>query len=338
MSDRKILTNQFLNQSGWGNATQSHLAGDASNRSYLRLTRNHTGETAVLMDAPPKTGEDIQPFVAITTHLMSLDLSPPRILAQDEQHGFLLIEDLGDALFAWLVDDNPDMERTLYRAAVDVLIQLHQHPAPDGLLDYTPAVMAEYIGPVFEWYHPATPDEVAAITAEMETVLTKYCTAPPVVMALRDYHAENLLWLPDRIGTKCVGLLDYQDAVIAHPSYDLVSLLEDARRDVSAKLQTEMIDRYTSATGSDPQTFHAAYCANGAQRNLRILGIFARLCMIAGKPDYIDLIPRVWGHLKQDLSHPALANLNRLVFAALPEPTPNVLQRLKSKCTNPPTP
>ncbi|MCF6314840.1 MAG: phosphotransferase [Marinosulfonomonas sp.] len=337
MSDRKTLANRFLSQSGWGNASQAHLAGDASNRSYLRLTRNDTGETAVLMDAPPKTREDIQPFVAITTHLTGLNLSPPRILAQDKQHGFLLIEDLGDALFARLINDNPDMEQTLYRAAVDVLIQLHQHPAPDGLLEYTPTVMAEYIGPVFEWYHPATPDEATAIITEMESVLTEYCSAPPV-MALRDYHAENLLWLPDRAGTKRVGLLDYQDAVITHPSYDLVSLLKDARRDVPAKIQTEMIDRYIVATRSEPQTFHTAYCANGAQRNLRILGIFARLCVVAGKPGYIDLIPRVWGHLKQDLSHPALANLNRLVFAALPEPTTDVLQRLKSKCTNPPTP
>ncbi len=337
MSDRKTLANQFLTQSGWGNASQIHLAGDASNRSYLRLTRSDTGETAVLMDAPPKTGEDIRPFVAITSHLMGLDLSPPRILAQDEQHGFLLIEDLGDALFARLINDNPDMEQTLYRAAVDVLIQLHQHPAPNGLLNYTPTVMAEYISPVFEWYHPTTPDKVAAITAEMESVLTTYCSTRPV-MALRDYHAENLIWLPDRIDTKCVGLLDYQDAVIAQPSYDLVSLLEDARRDVPAEIQTEMIDKYTAETGTDPQAFHAAYCAQGAQRNLRILGIFARLCIIAGKPDYIDLIPRVWGHLKRDLSHPALTRLNRLVFAALPEPTADVLQRLKNKCTKSPMP
>ncbi len=337
MSDRKTLVNQFLSQSGWDNASQVHLAGDASNRSYLRLSHSDTGETAVLMDAPPKTGEDIQPFVAITAHLIGLGLSPPRILAWDEQHGFLLIEDLGDALFARLVRDDSGMEQTLYRAAVDVLIQLHQHPAPDGLLNYTPTVMAEYISPVFEWYHPATPDEVVAITAEMESVLTTYCTALPV-MALRDYHAENLIWLPDRAGTKRVGLLDYQDAVIAHPSYDLVSLLEDARRVVPTKIQSEMIDRYTNATDTEPQIFHAAYCANGAQRNLRILGIFARLCVVAGKPDYIDLIPRVWDHLKQDLSHPALINLNRLVFAALPEPTTAVLQRLKSKCTNPPTP
>ncbi len=325
--------NQFLAQNSWGEATQKHLAGDASNRSYLRLHRD-TGETAVLMDAPPTSGEAIRPFVAITDHLRGLGLSAPRILAQDEHNGFLLIEDLGDALFARLIRNSPDQEHTLYSAAVDVLVELHEHQPPDDLLDYSPAVMAQYIAPAFEWYHPA---EMGAAATELESVLTRYCTAPPV-MTLRDYHAENLLWLPERDGTRRVGLLDYQDAVKAHPSYDLVSLLEDARRDVPADIQNAMIDRYIAATGADPETFRTAYAAQGAQRNLRILGVFARLCIVAGKPAYIDLIPRVWDHLKHDLSHPALAKLNRLVLAALPEPTPDFLQRLKSKCANPPTP
>lgn len=337
MPDRNALTAQFLDTCGWGTARQTHLAGDASNRSYKRLTRHNTGETAVLMDAPPNDGEDIRPFVTITNHLLDLNFSAPRILAQDAENGFLLIEDLGDALFARLISDQPDMERRLYRAAVDVLVELHQHPVPDGLLDYSPSIMANYIAPVFEWYHPTAADIVTTITRELEIVLGKYCTASPV-MALRDYHAENLLWLPDRSGIQRTGLLDYQDAVTAHPSYDLVSLLKDARRDVSADIQTEMIDRYIKATDTDPDTFRIAYSAQGAQRNLRILGIFARLCISAGKPAYIDLIPRVWGHLKTDLSHPALAKLNALVLKALPDPTPDFLQRLKQQCKNSPTP
>lgn len=325
--------NQFLTQNGWGDASQNHLAGDASNRSYLRLHRN-TGETAVLMIAAPTSGENIRPFVTITNHLRGLGLSAPRILARDEKQGFLLIEDLGDDLFARLIRDNPELEHTLYSAAVDVLVELHQHPPPNDLLDYSPAVMSQYIAPTFEWYHPA---EMNVVATELESVLTKYCTTPPV-MALRDYHAENLLWLPKREGTQRVGLLDYQDAVKAHPSYDLASLLEDARRDVPTDIQNTMIDRYITATGSDTQTFRTAYAAQGAQRNLRILGVFSRLCIVAGKPDYIDLIPRVWNHLKHDLSHPALAKLNKLVFKTLPEPTFDFLQRLKRKCTNPPTP
>ena len=330
MSSRATLAEQFLNKSGWGNATSEHLAGDASNRSYRRFFRNRN-ETAVLMNAPTSQGEDIRPFVKMTNHILSLDLSAPRILAQDEQNGFLLIEDLGDDLFARLIQDKPEMEQTLYSVAVDVLVQLQQHPSPSGLLNYSPSIMADFITPIFEWYYPSDPDAQTAIKTELEFVLLKSCTLDPV-MSLRDFHAENLLWLPNRNGTKRAGLLDYQDAVLAHPSYDLVSLLKDARRDVPAHIQTDMIARFVNSTNIDPETFYAAYCANGAQRNLRILGIFSRLCIVSGKPDYIDLIPRVWGNLKQDLDHPEMAKLNTLVFDALPEPTPDILQRLKSKC------
>ena len=330
MSDRNAFVSLFLDRAGWGNATQKHLAGDASNRSYVRLHCDKNDETAVLMDAPPSRGETIQPFVNITNHLRDLGFSAPCILAQDKQHGLLLIEDLGDALFARLCIELPEQEHALYCEAVDVLIQLHQHQPPAGLLDYNPAVMAEYIAPAFEWYHPARMDDVAA---ELERVLTKYCIARSV-MALRDFHAENLLWLPDRKGIKRVGLLDYQDAVMAHPSYDLVSLLEDSRRNVPTKIQNDMIARYIAATQVDMQMFRAAYAVQGAQRNLRILGVFARLCIVMGKPGYIDLLPRVWGYLKHDLSHPDLAKLNNLVFTTLPEPTPEILQNLKDKCAS----
>ena len=329
MSDRTALITRFLAGSGWGDATRSHLAGDASNRSYQRLQMN--GKTAVLMDAPPDHGEDIRPFVTITNHLLTLGFSAPRILAQDARNGFLLIEDLGDDLFAKLIQTSPEMELPLYCAATDVLIKLHQSPPPDHLPDYNPAVMADYIAPLFEWYHPA---DATPIQNELQTVLTRYCTAPPV-MALRDYHAENLLWLPDRDGIKRVGLLDYQDAVKTHPAYDLVSLLKDARRDVPAAIETAMINHYITTTGTNPDTFRAAYAALGVQRNLRILGIFASLCINAGKPHYIDLIPRVWTQLTELLTHPALTTLQSLVQDTLPEPTPDHLQRLKSQCAKP---
>ena len=332
MPDRPNLIRRFLAGSGWGNATRSHLAGDASNRSYQRLQMN--GKTAVLMDAPPDHGEDIRPVVTITNHLLTLGFSAPRILAQDAGNGFLLIEDLGDDLFAKLIQTSPEMELPLYCAATDVLIKLHQSPPPDHLPDYNPAVMADYIAPLFEWYHPA---DATPIQQELQTVLTEYCTATPV-MALRDYHAENLLWLPDRGGIKRVGLLDYQDAVKTHPAYDLVSLLKDARRDVPAAIETAMINRYITTTGTNPDTFRAAYAALGVQRNLRILGIFASLCINAGKPHYIDLIPRVRAQLTELLTHPALTTLQTLVLEILPEPTPDHLQRLKSQCAKPRTP
>ncbi len=337
MTSRNALVDCFINKSGWGDALKSDLAGDASNRRYLRLKRQGTNETAVLMDAPPNRGEDIKPFIKITNHLRNTGFSAPQILSQDKQHGFLLLEDLGNNLFAPLINNSAELEYPLYCAAVDVLIQLHKFPPPNDLLNYSPKIMADYISPVFEWYQTAITGApasgMARVTEELEAILTKYCGAPPV-LALRDYHTENLIWLPKRSGIKRVGLLDYQDAVLAHPSYDLVSLLEDARRDVPENIQKKMFHRYITATNTNHAAFRIAYNAQGAQRNLRILGIFARLCLAAGKPGYIDLIPRVWAHLENNLSHPALASLKDLVFETLPKPTPNILQRLKEKCAS----
>lgn len=337
MTNRDVLADCFINKSGWGDAAKKHLAGDASNRRYLRLERQATNETAVLMDAPPNRGEDIKPFIKITNHLRSTGFSAPKILATGKQHGFLLLEDLGNNLFAQLIRNNPELEETLYCAAVDVLIQLHKYPPPNDLLNYAPKMMADYTSPVFEWYQTAITGApvsgLAEITEELEAVLVKYCGAPPA-LTLRDYHAENLIWLPKRSGIKRVGLLDYQDAVLAHPSYDLVSLLEDARRDVPENIQEKMFQRYITATNTNSSIFQIAYNAQGAQRNLRILGIFTRLCLAAGKPDYIDLIPRVWAHLENNLSQPALTPLRELVFKTLPKPTPNILQRLKEKCAS----
>jgi aminoglycoside/choline kinase family phosphotransferase len=335
MSERTGLANAFLARNGWGNAKKSHLAGDASNRSYTRLLQFGSNQTAILMDAPPDHGETVEPFIRITNHLNLTNLSAPNIFAKDEQNGFLLLEDFGDDLFATLIKANPELELVLYGAAVDVLIQMHQSQPPDGLLDYSPAVMANYISPVFDWYHSVISENTACdhtgISTVLETVLTTHCSNRRV-LALRDYHAENLLWLPDRDGIKRVGLLDYQDAVTAHPAYDLVSLLEDARRNVPTIIQESMIKRYVTATQDDEEGFRIAYHAQGAQRNLRILGVFARLCLVAGKADYIDLIPRVWAHLMNDLSHPALSTLRECVLQSLPEPSPKIRQRLKDKC------
>ena len=149
---------------------------------------------------------------------------------------------------------------------------------------------------------------------------------------LRDYHAENLLWLPDRPGLRKVGLLDFQDAMRGHRAYDLVSLLQDARRDVSRDTEILMITHYVDHWGGNPASFDTAYHVLGTQRNLRILGVFARLCLRDGKAHYLDLIPRVWGYLIRDLDHAALGPLRAIVHEILPPPTETVLQRLKSKC------
>ena len=177
----------------------------------------------------------------------------------------------------------------------------------------------------------------ARFQAAFEPLLQQYTGAAPVLIQ-RDYHAENLLWLPGRDGIARVGLLDFQDALRGHPAYDLVSVLQDARRDVAPALETLMIARYCAASGQDRDAFETAYHLLGAQRNLRILGVFARLCMRSGKAHYIDLVPRVWGLLQRDLAHPALEPVRGLVAESLPAPTETTLKRLKSRCATVPTP
>jgi hypothetical protein len=154
-------------------------------------------------------------------------------------------------------------------------------------------------------------------------------------MVLRDYHAENILFLPDRSGTARAGLLDFQDALLGHRAYDLVSLVQDARRDVRADTAEACITHYCTATGQAETPYRASLAVLGAQRNLRILGVFARLAATRGKPHYIDLIPRVWAHLQNDLAHPLLAPVKEVLDTALPAPSPDHLTRLKSPCPMP---
>jgi aminoglycoside/choline kinase family phosphotransferase len=334
MTDRAQAVTDFLRASGWQDAETRPLAGDASNRRYLRL-RAHDGARAVLMDAPAERGEDVGAFARIARHLSGLGLSAPRILAEDSATGFLLLEDLGDALFARVLETDPGQEARLYEAATDVLVDLHRHPPPPGLAPYSPQLMADMAALAFDWYAfggtgAETPAR-AAFHADMKALLERHAPRSDVLIQ-RDYHAENLLWLPDRAGVARVGLLDFQDAMRGHRAYDLVSVLQDARRDVPPAIETAMIDRYVAATGVEAETFVAAYHCLGAQRNLRILGVFARLCLRDGKAKYVDLIPRVWGLLQRDLAHPALRGIAAHVQDSLPAPDPALLERLRQQC------
>ncbi|WP_421702277.1 aminoglycoside phosphotransferase family protein [Aliiroseovarius sp.] len=331
MADRVALITDFLTRAGWGNAKRAPLAGDASARCYERLTRG--ADIAVLMDAP---GGDIRPFTRVARHLSGLDLSAPEILAEDTTNGLLLLEDFGDALYARLVEAAPSCEEALYVEAVEVLIALHSHPAPAWAPDFGPATMTEAIAPAWDWYAKGITGSTAgqeAAQAELGTLLAE--TASDPVLILRDYHAENLFWLPDRDGTARVGLIDFQDALAGPRAYDLISLTEDARRDVDPALADRLIAHYATRTGQHAETFRLAAATCAAQRNLRILGIFARLSLHFGKPHYIDLIPRVWGLLQRDLEHPRLARLRECCH--LPEPTPDNLQILRDKCGTIPT-
>ncbi|WP_296765418.1 phosphotransferase [Sediminimonas sp.] len=339
MTARDPLRRRFLTQAGWAAASRAPLAGDASNRRYERLSAGT--RRAVLMDAAPDSGEDIRPFLRIARFLAAHGFSAPRILAEDSDNGFLLLEDLGDALYARVVEENPTLETPLYEAATDVLVALHRLAPPPDLPAYTPALMTEMSALAWQWYATGAgrPDDTAKerFCAAFEPLLRAYAGEAPVLIQ-RDYHAENLIWLPERDGVARVGLLDFQDALRGHPAYDLVSVLQDARRDVAPALEQDMIARYCAATGENSDSFARAYHLLGAQRNLRILGVFARLCLRGGKAHYIDLIPRVWGLLQRDLAHPALASVRTLITDSLPPPTRQTLQRLKSRCATTQTP
>ena len=332
MGGRDSLIDGFVADAGWAGAAVSPLAGDASNRRYLRL-RRADGESAVLMDAPGERERNIGAFARIAGHLRGLGLSAPNILRSDEAAGLLLAEDLGDRLFARVLEDAPDMEGELYGAATDLLAALHSSPAPAELEAYDVGLMGDLGALALDWYAPGGGDGAArrAFCGALEAVLAEHaCEAG--VLVQRDFHSENALWLPERDGLARVGLLDFQDAMLGHRAYDLVSLLQDARRDVAPETEAAMIARYLAQAGLPEAGFRAAYAALGAQRNLRILGVFARLCVRDGKPRYVDMIPRVWGLLRRDLAHPALAELRAMALETLPSPEPDILERLRSRC------
>lgn len=337
MADRVGLARAFLQRAGWGDGRAEHLAGDASDRSYARV--NLGDRRAVLMDSPPGGVDDIRAFVAMDRHLRGLGLSAPDILADDLDQGFLLLEDLGDDLYARLLQQKPEYEVEIYAAAVDVLAHLQAASAPADLPNLSAADWAAAAGLVVKHYVPAatgqTPDALPFLAA-LENALSDHADGPRVLI-LRDFHAENLLWLPQRQGPARVGLLDFQLGQMGQPGYDLVSLLQDARRDVATQTEAAMIARFVAVTGANATAFAAEYAALGAQRALRILGIFARLCVVAGKPGYLRLMPRVWAQLWRNLDHPALATLRAECRKLLPEPTPDVLMRIASQCPTSPS-
>ncbi len=333
MTDRTVLAEALIAQTPWANATRAPLAGDASNRRYERLTDPATGRTAVLMDAPPDRGEDVEPFVRIANHLRAVGLSAPEIYAEDNQNGFLVLEDLGDDLFSRVLTKDPSQERLLYEAATDVLLHLHEAPIL-SLPSYDPTLMTELAALAFTKYAHVILgdlDEDAQERFELRfaDILLQETSGTKVVVQ-RDYHTENLIWLPEREGVQRVGLLDFQLAMLGHPAYDLVSLLQDVRRTVPTGIEMQMVNRYIAASGMDDHDFRTAYSVLGAQRNLRILGVFARLATDYCKPHYVDLIPATWAHLMRDLEHPALIPVANILRDALPEPTAENLARLKA--------
>ena len=350
----------FLAQAGWGDATVAPLPGDASTRRYARLTRR--SESAMLMhqpqsaetppapaDANEKTrralgynavarlaGADCARFAAVADYLRGRGLAAPQIHAADFLRGLAVLEDFGDALFADVLAEGGS-EEDLYKAAVEVLARLHAQDAPSHLAEGVPLHAYDEIALIAEtdllpeWFlplaldRPATKSEMEEHRALWRDVLR---TVSPTsrVFVHRDYHAQNLIWMPEREGLARVGLIDFQDAVAGPRAYDLVSLMEDARRDVSPAVAEMATAHYLATmraqgTPLDETAFRAEMAVMAAQRNAKIVGIFARLYKRDGKSRYLSYLPRVWAHLERDLSHPALAGLrawyDRMIPAAL---------------------
>jgi aminoglycoside/choline kinase family phosphotransferase len=273
---------------------------------------------AVLMDAPPPH-EDPRPFIAIAEHLIETGFAAPKIFARNLDAGLVLIEDFGTTRMRETIDVAAEAEEGIYTDVVDLLAKLHEHPAAP-----VPAYsMAEYqreAGLFTEWYCKAvglTPD-VAGYVAAWDAVLAPVLEQQdPPVTVLRDYHAENIMLIEGRSGTDRLGLLDFQDALAGHPAYDLVSMLQDARRDVSPVLERQMLDHYI-AQARPRAGFEAAYWILGAQRNAKILGIFTRLWKRDNKPGYLAFQPRVWGLMERGLARPELAPVKAWFDANVP--------------------
>jgi aminoglycoside/choline kinase family phosphotransferase len=347
---------QFLNAAGWGAARVDAFPGDASTRAYFRL--DDGARTAILMDAPggaeapacppdadPQTrarlgynamarlaGPDTAAFAAIASALVARGYSAPRIHEADLDAGFLILEHLGEDLFAAVIPARAH-EGTLYAAAVDALAAIHRssfeaEPTAFGrswrIQAYDETALLAEAGLFLDWYAPERGGPVSsAARADWEAA---WRAVLPVLdvhapgLVLRDYHAENLIWRPDRTAEASVGLLDFQDALFGHPAYDLVSLIEDARRDVRRDLAEPLTRRFFERAGLvDRDAFDAAAAVLAAQRNAKILGIFVRLARRDGKPRYLDLLPRVAGHFVRDLSHPALEPVRAAVREISPQ-------------------
>lgn len=324
MSERPEVIARFLRDSGWPEARRAPLAADASFRRYERLTEGD--RQALMMDAPPPH-EDVRPFVKIARHLGGLGYSAPGILAEDIEAGLLLLEDFGDDTFTRLLASGAD-EIEIYRLATDLLIDLHRLPpavaVPPGLPLYDDEKLIDEAALLTEWYVAAVfgrplPDGTAQEYRDLWRFALRAARQVPESLVLRDFHVDNLMRLSGRDGIKACGLLDFQDAVRGPVTYDFVSLIEDARRDIAGDIVTEMRERYLEAFPAlDHGAFDASVAVLGAQRHAKVIGIFTRLCWRDGKPVYLDHVPRVWRLLERACEHPALSAIRHWLDAHIP--------------------
>jgi tRNA threonylcarbamoyl adenosine modification protein YjeE len=354
IAPRIVASVAFLGEAGWGRAQIVKLHGDASVRRYFRLSKD--GERALLMDMPAQPdgprifngksygevahlAENVRPFIALDEGLLNAGLSAPLIHAADVDRGLALIEDLGDGVFGGLVADGAD-QGELWQAAVDALVHLRSQPVPailpvDGvgahpMPFYDKEALSVEVRLLLDWYWPVVkgepcPCDVLAAFEAAWSPLFERLDELPKGWVLRDYHSPNLVWLPGREGWQRVGVIDFQDAQIGHAAYDLVSLLQDARIDVPEALEKRLLNHYITAVGRQDATFSGeefrfAYALLGAQRNTKILGIFARLARRDHKTQYLRHLPRIWRYVERNLGHVTLSPLAEWYSRYLPPP------------------
>ena len=315
----------FLGDTDFANAQRGTLAGDASARRYERLTRPDS-ISSVLMIAPPENSAEMRAFFQVAEFLRGRGLSSPKIYKMDLAAGLMLLQDFGDNLFFNVAENNSNVELEIYLRALDVLPFLDN---PDQMFaneTYQKDDMVKIVADLLPWYAPEL--DIAEISENLDHALSQLDWSRPR-LALRDYHAQNLIWMPDRAGVKAVGLLDFQSAQISHPLYDAASLLIDARRDVSKDVVGQLIGtlKTTHKTADD---FDTAFWTLSAQRNLRIIGIFARLNARDKKPAYLDLLPRVWRNFQMDVANSNNPNLAP-ILKLLPPPSTEYIAKLRAQ-------
>ena len=326
MAKREQQIADFLHQIGWADASFQSLAGDLSTRTFSRLTKPD-GSHAILMDADPSIDPSTPAFVAMTEWLSACGLSAPRVLAAQECQGLLLLEDFGDAKLTGLIQRDPQRQRDYYELAIKALAKIRAAEAPK-LMRPSARQMAEATTLAEDWYPGANRAANAEFREVLEVALGDLLEHEPTV-SLRDFHADNLMWLEDRKSVRQLGLLDYQDAFLTHPVYDLMSLLTDARVLVPRPLRAEMIEYYSNLTKDPVKDVALAVAVLGAQRNLRILGVFSRAAKQSRKFQHLDALARVYAYLSECLSDPGFPATCPKLPDILPEPNPELISGLR---------
>jgi len=330
LTKREEQIKELLQKNNLLCAPTEKITSDASNRKYLRLTKGN--KTVILMDSNPKKNEPVNNFIYFTNFLRKHHFSAPKIYDSDIPNGLLLLEDLGARNFADILKVKPKVETNIYKEAVNQLIMIQSKETPKQAKPYSTEILIEEALLFTEWYLGETnSSRLSTQFTSLLTPLLKKIDQTKPTLVLRDFHAENLIWMNSRKTFKRVGLLDYQDALIGHPAYDIASLLKDARRDVSIEVRDIMTNHYLEKTKHNKDLFLRDYSILSAQRNLKIIGIFSRLSIRDKKKNYVKLIPRVWKNLENDFMHPDLKNLSKFINAVAPYPNVKILKNLSQE-------